>query len=133
MTYLFFFWWQLFHYQCISFCWLELILVWPLHASSDFRSMKISAKSDLDSVLLWANESLSALWMDEVSHHCYTLIWCHLYCLLLTSFSFTQMCSDIFLSHISLPLYNGYIILTSSHPLSSHSAHHIFLKKFCNS
>lgn len=103
----------IFPLQWISFCWLELSLMWQsssmLLLTSDQR--KYQQGQTLTGVPLWANESMSAFWMDEVSRHCYIFILCQLYCLLLPSFCFTQKHSNIFSFPISRSLSNEYIII----------------------
>lgn len=97
---------------------MNSVVTVSLRASSDFRSMKVAARSDLDRCSTLNNESLSALWRDAVSHHCYMLIPCQLYCLA-PFFSFTQMYFSNFPSPKSLSLSNW-------HPLSLNT---IYLKK----
>ena len=97
---------------------MNSVVTVSLHASSDFRSMKVAARSDLDRCSTLNNESLSALWRDAVSHHCYILIPCQLYCLS-PFFSFTHMYFSNFPSPKSLSLSNW-------HPLSLNT---IYLKK----
>lgn len=84
--------------ECTSSCWLELILVWQspsmLLLTSD--QWKYKQGQALAGVLLWTNESMSALWMDEVSQHCSIVILCQLYHAFLLSFCFTKIYSSIF-------------------------------------
>lgn len=118
----------IFPLQWISFCWLELILMWQsssmLLLTSD--QWKYQQGQTLTGVLLWANESMSAFWMDEVSCHCYILILCQLYCMLLPSFCFTQKHSNIFSFPIRWSLSNEYIIIDIIYFLN---ATYLFIKK----